>query len=119
MDRTLFWQGQLVGHTPSRPLACSGHYVIGPATQLPGARKPVRTEWRISGRWRVRDQTDHIQAGARRVCEYFAKRPHNILELTDQAQKLLLGASHSHCSAHLSTISIIIRDVLLFKHHKV
>eukprot|EP00435_Cladocopium_sp_Y103_P009138 s250_g2.t1 len=37
-------------------------------------------------------QTEHIQAGARRVCEYFAKRPHNVLELTDQAQKLLLGA---------------------------
>lgn len=47
-----------------------------------------------SGRWRVRDQTDHIQAGARRVCKYFAKRPHNLLDLTDQAQKLLLGALH-------------------------
>ncbi|CAJ1368307.1 unnamed protein product [Effrenium voratum] len=56
-----------------------------------GLRKAVRTEWRISGRWQVRDQTEHIQAGARRVCEYFAKRPHKTLELTDGAQKLLLS----------------------------
>ena len=57
-----------------------------------GSDAPLRTERRISGRWRVRDQTERIQAGARRVCEYLATRPHSELLLTDEAQKLLLGS---------------------------
>ena len=52
----------------------------------------VRTEWRISGRWLLKDQTEHICAGARRVCEHFEKRPHSVLTIRDDAQKLLLGA---------------------------
>ncbi|CAJ1456563.1 unnamed protein product [Effrenium voratum] len=66
-------------------------YVYDSAPAPAGPSVAVRTEWRISGRWQVRDQTEHIQAGARRVCEYFAKRPHKTLELTDGAQKLLVG----------------------------
>ncbi|CAJ1334373.1 unnamed protein product [Effrenium voratum] len=66
-------------------------YVYDSAPAPAGPSVAVRTEWRISRRWQVRDQTEHIQAGARRVCEYFAKRPHKTLELTDGAQKLLLG----------------------------
>ena len=52
----------------------------------------ARTEWRISGRWQVKDQTEHICAGARRVCEHCEKRPHSVLSIRDGAQRLLLGA---------------------------
>ncbi|CAJ1454493.1 unnamed protein product [Effrenium voratum] len=51
----------------------------------------VRTEWRISGRWLVKDQTEHIYEGARRVCSHFEKRPHSILTVREDAQRLLLG----------------------------
>lgn len=51
----------------------------------------VRTEWRISGRWLVKDQTEHIYEGARRVCSHFEKRPRSILSVREDAQRLLLG----------------------------
>ena len=51
----------------------------------------VRTEWRISGRWLLKDQTEHISEGARRVCQHFETRPHSVLTLRDDAQRLLLG----------------------------
>ena len=51
----------------------------------------VRTEWRISGRWLLKDQTEHICEGARRVCHHFEKRPHSVLTLHEDAQRLLLG----------------------------
>ena len=70
----------------------------------------VRTEWRISGRWLVKDQTEHICAGARRVCEHFEKRPHSVLTIRDEAQKLLLGALTAYIAWELWTFfSFVIR----------
>lgn len=88
-------------------LAKRSHVNIHIAFLLSGCTVPVRTEWRISGRWRAQDPTAHIQAGARRVCDYFATRPHSVLELTAGAQTLLLGilAAGSVCCFLLGVAS--------------
>ena len=52
----------------------------------------MATEYRISSRWQLTDPTDHIQDGARRVCEHFRSRPHAVLEMDDEARRLLLGS---------------------------
>jgi len=101
--------------SPSLLLACAAWPACWPseatltfiAFLLSGCTVPVRTEWRISGRWRAQDPTAHIQAGARRVCDYFATRPHSVLELTAGAQTLLLGilAAGSVCCFLLGVAS--------------
>ena len=68
----------------------------------------VRTEWRISGRWLVKDQTEHICAGARRVCEHFEKRPRSVLTIRDEAQKLLLGALTAYIAWELWTFFFVV-----------
>ena len=51
----------------------------------------VRTEWRISSRWRLDDPTEHVRCAARRVAVLFAKKPHYVLSWEEEARKVLLG----------------------------
>ena len=53
----------------------------------------MQTEFRISGRWHMKDPTDRIQLGAKRVTEHFRSRPHSVLAMEEVARKLLLGCS--------------------------
>lgn len=57
-----------------------------------GGVDDLATEFRISSRWQLTDPTNHIQEGARRVCEHFRSRPHAVLEMDDEARRLLLGS---------------------------
>ena len=56
-----------------------------------GDGSSLQTEFRISGRWRMQDPTKHLQAGAKRVMDFFRTRPHNVLAMEDGARKMLLG----------------------------
>jgi hypothetical protein len=40
----------------------------------------------------MQDPTEHIQAGAKRVTEFFRSGPHSVLAMEDHARKMLLGA---------------------------
>ncbi|CAK9013513.1 unnamed protein product, partial [Durusdinium trenchii] len=51
----------------------------------------LRTEFRISSKWNFPDPTDHIRAGARRVCDHFRGRPHAVLEMDEGGRKLCMG----------------------------
>ena len=51
----------------------------------------VRTEYRISARWRMPDPAAHVKVGAKRVVDFFKKRPHDTIKFTDSAHKLMLG----------------------------
>ncbi|CAK9072015.1 DUF3510 domain-containing protein [Durusdinium trenchii] len=58
-----------------------------------GQNLGMQTEFRISGRWHMKDPTDRIQLGAKRVTEHFRSRPHSVLAMEEVARKLLLGCS--------------------------
>ncbi|CAK0817830.1 unnamed protein product [Prorocentrum cordatum] len=51
----------------------------------------LRTEFRISNRGDLPDPTGHIQAGARRVAELFAKKPQAILPFEEGARNIMTG----------------------------
>ncbi|CAK0828249.1 unnamed protein product, partial [Prorocentrum cordatum] len=51
----------------------------------------LRAEFRISNRGDLPDPTGHIQAGARRVAELFAKKPQAILPFEEEARNIMTG----------------------------
>ncbi|CAK0876195.1 unnamed protein product, partial [Prorocentrum cordatum] len=51
----------------------------------------LRTEFRISNRGDLPDPAGHIQAGARRVAELFAKKPQAILPFEEEARNIMTG----------------------------
>ena len=64
-------------------------YLKTPATQ--SGVFGVRTEFRISGRWKLQDPTDHVRAAARKVAAHFLTKPHSVFPFEDQARKVMLG----------------------------
>ena len=73
----------------------------------------MRTEFRISSKWNFPDPTDHIRAGARRVCDHFRGRPHAVLEMDEGGRKLLLGDLAARVSAAKSMFSCMEKALLL------
>jgi len=53
----------------------------------------IRTEWRISARWRQKNPLPQFHAALLRAIDFFWKHPRMTLPLTHAAQALLLGAT--------------------------
>ena len=83
-----------------KPVNCLGpaggyilHFPDGNETRLRYilTAQGLRTEFRISSRWRMADPTDHIRAAARKVTKHFINMPNVVLPFEDEARKIMLG----------------------------
>jgi hypothetical protein len=51
----------------------------------------LRTEFRISSRWLLKDPADHIREGARKLAVHFMERPKAVLPFEEEVRKVMLG----------------------------